>query len=398
MKRFLYIFIVVGVIVVAVLLVLFLRKQNSSQGGDIFGNLPSVGTQSGTPPSATPTPPPTPATRPTQFSGQKFGFVAENPTVAYFVDSQSNATLVQPDGQVVKVTDGASLVLSSSIITNLSRASFSYDGKKILALFGNATSPQASIFDTITKSWQPLSQELVSAAWSPTDYRIVYFANKNGISVLTTLDTSNPKAKPLDLLILRVQDILLSWIAPNQILLKEKGGVFTQASVWSFDLKNKTLSSFVDGKFGLDSLWSGEAGMGLVFETDETRRGGKLTLLDAAGNALNGIQFLTLPPKCAFDVVPINSSSSTSSSEKYLYCAIPRDREKMSVVQLPDAYQKKAIFTVDDFYKVDLGDGGVSQVFADASLSLDCTQLRIVNQTLFFINRFDQKLYAISLK
>ena len=84
--------------------------------------------------------------------------------------------------------------------------------------------------------------------------------------------------------------------------------------------------------------------------------------------------------------------------KKWLYCAVPRDTQKFDLARLPDDYDKKKLFTVDDFYKIDLGDGSITEVFADPAQALDAAQLQVANQTLFFVNRYDQRLYAISLK
>jgi hypothetical protein len=65
---------------------------------------------------------------------------------------------------------------------------------------------------------------------------------------------------------------------------------------------------------------------------------------------------------------------------------------------LPDDYYKKAFFTLDDFYSIGLDNGVVTAIFADQNQALDAINPKVFNQILFFVNRYDSKLYAISLK
>ena len=419
MKRYLYIFIAVAGLIVVGLLAYYLYSRikisplNPATG--TTGNLPPTPTQS----NPTPTPPApafgseTPATG--TNSGVKFGIIAQTPAVAYYVDSTNNAFLVQPDGQIVKVSGGSATTLSSSLIPNLISAQFSYDGAKVLAAFGDLVNPQFSIFDVASKSWQPLTGSLLGATWSPTNYQIAYFAQKNGALVLTTLDTGNAKATPASLLTIHAQDTNLHWIGTNQIILAGIGSAFTNTSALLFDLKAKTLTPLAIDRAGLDSLWSGAAGMGLVFESGSNQIGGSLSLVDLTGNTLTKLSVLTLPSKCLFNTAlqapsPTNPVQATSTKGqktpvaplpvliKTLYCAIPNDTQTLAASTLPDDYAKKVIFTADDFYKIGLADGSLTQVFSGASQMLDATDLQVFNQNLFFINRIDQKLYAISLK
>ncbi len=422
MRRFLYLFIIIAVIALVVLIGYFLRERANVNEGGATGNLPPVpsGQFPKPPPGTSPGSPASPggALPPTTFLGQKFGVIAQNKVLSFFVDDQNNTTLVQPDGQVVRVVSGEASVLSSSAIVNLREARFSYDGKRILAVFGDQSSLQASIFDVPNKSWQPLQSSFRSPAWSPNSYQIVYLFDKGDATVLTTLDTGNAKAKPQELIKLHLQDVSLSWPTQNKIIVSDKPSSFSFGSIWGFDVKLKTLSPLVENKLGLESVWSGGAELGLIFSTDLTRRGGKLSLVDNKGNTLNDFAILTLPSKCAFDIratqpqttstvkAATNTKTSTSTAaaaDRFLYCAIPRDQNKFAASQLPDDYEKRVLFAADDLFRINLNlgapeAGSIEPVFSNSGQMLDITDVKIFNQNLFFINRLDQKLYAVSLK
>lgn len=63
---------------------------------------------------------------------------------------------------------------------------------------------------------------------------------------------------------------------------------------------------------------------------------------------------------------------------------------------LPDAYGQEALFTEDAFFKVRADTGATRNLFVP-TIPIDGTGLRVFNNTLFFVNRYDQKLYALSL-
>jgi hypothetical protein len=56
-----------------------------------------------------------------------------------------------------------------------------------------------------------------------------------------------------------------------------------------------------------------------------------------------------------------------------------------------------ALFTSDDIYKINTATGATDALFSDQTQNLDTSDLKIFNNTLFFINRYDQKLYGLVL-
>ena len=398
MKRVLYLASIIGAIVLVAGVFYFLRYRAEEPGGAAPvppGGLPQA------PPQKIPAPPlpqtPEGGTPPKEPSGavvqpgeQKFGVVAHNEVLSYFVDGQNNAIVVQPDGQIIKITRGEASALSSSAISNLMKAEFSYDGKRILAAFGPRSNPEYSVFNVETKSWKPLASGIKSAAWSPTNYRIAYFRN----AALSTLDTESAKAAPQEIMKIRMEDADVFWLSPNQLLLEDKPSAIYAGSVWSVNISNKTMAPFAEGQLGLYSSWDQKAGLGIVFRTDLSRRGGRLGLLDAAGNALSDIAFLTLPSKCAFAAG--QGAATSTAGQKILYCALPRDQEELGIKTLPDEYIKRSFFTQDNFYQISLADGSIKEVLSGQLV--DGEKLGVFGKNLFFVNRLDKKLYAISLE
>ncbi len=420
MKRLLYALLILGIvaaIVIAGYLLRFKGGDTGENGG--INNPPDSGTSGDFPGGGNPPPPPQggqgtqpPKTtpQPVLLAEQKFGLVAQNSVMDYVVDSAQNIVIMQPDGRIVKINDkGQETILSETPIADLFGASFSYDGSKILVLFGNRISPQQSVFDVASKTWRPLDPTILEPSWSPHTKEIVYVAARGTKTTLETLDLGNAKAKPRELFSLRAFDLVPRWIAPNQILLAEKSSAATQSSLWTYDIKNKTFSPLLVDQRGLETAWNSSGTRGLAFNA-ALRSGGELKLVDKTGASLRQITLSTLPSKCLFVNETKTPSQNTTSTQsvtstvkkppvaikiEVLYCAIPQDRQYFLSSTLPDDYLKNALFTADDFYGVNLTDGTTSLLFGGTGQSLDASKLKIFGSRLYFVNRLDQKLYAI---
>ncbi len=406
MKRLVYLLIIVGAIGLVIAGGYFLRQKISqpAEKAQQPGGLPSAGGISGQP-QAGGQPQTNGGTQkeggslPVKTVEQKFGVIAQNQVLDFFVDKDNNAVIVQPDGQIMKIVKGEASALSSVQINNLIQTEFSYDGKKIIASFGDKERPQYSVFDTTSKSWSPLDQNIYSATWSPNDYQIAYVANKGDAKVLAILDLGNIKAKAKELATLYAEDLHPRWISSDQIILETNSGTFSTGLSLRFDISKKLFTQIVPERAGLRTIWDKSSKFGLVFVAGNNLRGGELAISDTGGNLLHRLSFLTLPSKCSFySAVPAQAQSTSSAAQvSFLACAIPRNADALKISRLPDAYEQKMVYSTDDFYKIDLASGDVSEIFKDPSLALDTDKVKIFNGTLFFVNRFDERLYAVSL-
>lgn len=399
------IIIIIGVVLFVILAVglyflLFAPTPNSTvnQTGQT-GTLPPTNNQSAGGAGAGST---TGSATSTSQLAQNFGPISDEPILDYFVNPGNIVTAIEPNGEVISVTDGNVSVLSSLQIQNIIGASFSYDGAKILVNFGSTQNPQTSIFDVATKAWLPMSAGLFSPVWSPVDYRIAYRTNPVGAKTFSmsdaetfaTIDASKPKSSPVTLITLHAQDLSVAWPYKNQIVISTKPSAYVPGYEWLFDLQKKTISPILTGVFGLETLWSGQtAGFpsqeGVAFSAGDSNLGGTLSLVDTTGNDLQNLSFSTLPSKCSFAV--------GASSTPYLYCGVPRDQNIFSLGHLPDDYDQMSLFTSDNFYQINLQSGSFESVLSDPSQNFDASDVKFINNTLFFVNRYDQKLYGVQL-
>jgi hypothetical protein len=344
-----------------------------------------------------------------------FGVLSQYPVLDYFVDAQNNITAIEPTGAIFAITNGQSTIINSSTIGSIISASFSYDGKKIIVSYGNPTNPQGGIFDVATGVWTALPQGMLSPQWSPIDnYQIAYLvATSNGKLALATLSAASLKTAPSVLLDISANDLTLQWPAKNQFILADKPSSQNAGSVWAFNSSIGTLYPLIYEVSGAEGIWSHNTTIpyGLTFFNNPSGQGNTLQLQAISGNlTTQPLSFQTLPSKCAFNTeqMPAAATSTaangktstaaapTSTPYLALYCGVPRSSSGFSSAHLPDDYNTMALFTSDDIYKINTATGAEQVLWSDATQNMDTSDMKFFNNALFFVNRYDQKLYGLT--
>ncbi len=201
---------------------------------------------------------------------------------------------------------------------------------------------------------------------------------------------------------LHAQDLSAVWPSTNNIVLFDKPSALANGSALLYNAQNKTLAPIALETPGFSALWSGAATnasttpFGLAFSANTPRVGGQLRLVGASGNTIQNMNFLTMPSKCLFNREASTTATTPGTPYLALYCAVPQDQDGFGSAWLPDTYNEMALFTVDTFYRVHTDTGAVDTILSPAQ-SVDAVNLHLFNRILFFVNRYDQKLYAISL-
>ncbi len=331
-----------------------------------------------------------------------FGVVSDQPAIDYFVDVKNNVTIIAPNGEIKSVAGGTTKSLNAAGAENILASGFAYNGTKLLVNFGDRTNPQTSVFDVSSTAWTPLGLGIISPVWSPSDMRIAYLKNNSdGSATLSTLDLSKATNKPVALVTVHAEDVTLAWPNKNQIMLSDKGSAYEEGSPLVYDLVQKTLLRPMAAVHGFAAIWSNTTNTAaLTFSSGAAARGGDLSLWTNNLSSSESLTILTLPSKCVFNsVVGVASAgTSTPAAAPYLalYCAIPQNASALSSAVLPDDYNQQALFTVDSLYKIRTDNGDVQTLLTPAQ-AVDATNLKVFGKTLFFINRYDNKVYALSL-
>ncbi|MDO8504595.1 MAG: hypothetical protein Q7S36_01955, partial [Candidatus Liptonbacteria bacterium] len=366
------------------------NSGTASEGGlpPIIGQLPQ-GTPAGegAPDSGVPE-----NLQPLGVSGAVAGLslVSEEKFLGFAVAPDMSILAIQPSGKISSVSPaGALSALSDSELDNLLDVAFSSDAQKLVVSMGTQENKRFSVFDAATKTWKPLISGIISVAWKQGSHVLAYTLDKNGLKTVYSLDLDDEKAKPQQITSVHIEDLNLSWPSPEKLVLSEKASGVIKSSVLVFDLKQKTLSAPVMERQGAVVGWDSSLTRGVAFYASQNGRGGNLNVISLSGENINRFDFITFPGKCLFTIdgsapVPPPAPVSTSTKkgavvpppppppdEKLLLCAIPRDQELLSRSFLPDDYIKRAVFTSDNVYKINLETGLATTIFDELNRDMD---------------------------
>ncbi len=288
------------------------------------------------------------------------------------------------EGKIFQVKkDGEDEAITSEPIENLQSVKATSDGKYILIKFGDRNFAEFSVFNSESKIFQMLPENTTAAAFSLDGKQIAYL-DKTGLFIK---ELAGAKPKTLKILSFNQRDFDLDWILPEVVVLTSKPSAFAKSSLWSLNVKNKTFQplSIIDFE-GLMVNWSVDAGVknksGLQFNSRLEGREGSLTLINEKGEKQASFNFLTLPNKCFF-------------SSPQIYCAVPSEIPAQTI--LPDDYLKKAFYSNDSIYQIDIDKNSFTEILGAGNPIIDAVKLRFSDGKLFFINRYDNKLYQLDL-
>lgn len=317
----------------------------------------------------------------------KLKIISDQPAFYYWLANSTTSQeifYVNQAGQILKVKEnglpaqaGDDEIISDRKIENIQSAEANKEGGKIIVKHGNF-----EIYDLNKKIWQ-LIQNVSAVTFSPDGRKIAYLENGAGNSVISNLvikDLTNEKLKPTKILSLNQIDFDLKWISADKIILLPKSSNLVNAEAWQVDIKKKTIALFAEGD-GLMFNFAEDGSWGLKFSLDFQKKS-KLELIDSSGASNANLNFSTLPNKC---LVTLNN----------LYCAISENYNTIKVPALPDDYLKKAVYFSDALYQISINENNFSGIFNEARPAIDAANFEISNSKLFFINRYDNKIYGL---
>lgn len=386
MKRYLIIGLIVILGIGLFVLGYFLRKDGDEP-------LPN-GDDQKLPPTSTSTPIVTPG-KINPLKLESLGFEVRG----FFAGEDGGVVIVLPTGHITSIKDGKNSLVSETAIAEIVHSSFSYNGKKVLVGFGGWDNPQFSVFDLEKKSWQPLVPGVTAAAWNENDLRLVYALKKDGYTSLSVVDFGVSKPTGREITRVHAEDLVLVWSGKDEVIFYNKGSSFIPSSAWKINVSTKKLTPLFSNKtsFGIKADSIG-ANILALFDQGSLL---SLSLFNKQGGLLRELAFKTLPEKCDFatekTTAKATSTKSNQAEEKtFLYCAAPGNFDLVTGKLLLEDYTKKKVFSLDNFFKLDTGTGSFVRVY-EGKESLDAAQVEVVGKKIYFINRYDDKLYSISL-
>lgn len=310
------------------------------------------------------------------------GLLYNKPIINYFIKENGEIILINDVGEIIKITGKQEEIIKENT-EQPKQILFSGDGSKIVFVFNNLI----SIFDLDTKQWKQINDTNLGPAISPKNE--LAYSKKDGS--IFKLDLTKENASPQKLIQLNNLDFYLLWKDADSLFIVSRPSSLSIGNVLLLNTKNKTLSLSYE-LLGLDFDWDAKFNSGLIFSAYNLGRGGLLFLIDK-NLKLNQLSFLTIPRKCAFGE---KTETNSTSSKTILVCAIPKNANYLKERLILDDWLSYDLYTEDDIYQIDLESGFIEQILTNQD-GLDIDLIKIQKNKLFFVNRFDKKLYIINL-
>lgn len=302
----------------------------------------------------------------------------------YWLKANGDIYILAANGNVIKISsDGAEERITTQTIETLHSLKASNDGSIAAVSFGYPFQETFTLFDTKNNTWQPLPPGITAVAWDPkSSNRLAYLKSNGRSGSLVILNLNNQQTQ--EILKINILDAKLDWVEPNTIYISEKPSAKNLGSLWSVNINQRTLRRIIADENGLITTWSSNGSLAAKSNT------AGLFIINKQNQILATLAFPTIASKCTFNA-------------ENLYCAVPQNTAG-SALALPDDYLKREIYFDDQIYEIPLTLGIDNRIndFAvpiviPSLQSFDAEKLKVVGDKLYFINRYDQKLYQLAL-
>lgn len=289
------------------------------------------------------------------------------------------------DGELYRGRDSGDELISSRQFSDLVSLAATHDGKfAAVSSGGQNDALEFDLFSLDAKTWQALPN-VVAVAFSPDSKKIAYLERSAQDASRVTLvikDLTGKKPATSRVVTLALSDAALQWPSINTILFVPRPSANVSDTIMAFDLRARTFSLFAFGQ-GLAVAWSDNGSLGLKFDSGNGHTP-TLTLIDADGALVGTLGFTTLPSKCAI-------------APPQLYCGVPASHTSTEEPALPDAYLMHHTYFTDTLSLIDLGVNTITPFASAGGRAIDADHLMLGASRLFFINRYDKRVYGARL-
>ena len=295
------------------------------------------------------------------------------------------------NGTVSQVNfDGTDLTrISTNILTGLLKVLWGPARDQVIAIFEDQGQARKYLYNYQTQKSTLLNKNIRYIAWSPDQNKIAYqyydlSSEANNISVAAP-DGSNWE----NVLTTRMKNLIVEWPNPEQVSIRTRPSGLAQSVVYTINLPDGDFEKIIKETYGLTLLWSPLGDKILFSETNSQGKNLKLKIADLGDGTIKELNLITLPEKCVW-----------SQDNRTLFCAIPQ--EIPSLMVLPDDYYKGQFNFNDQFWRINLDTGEITQLFSSLGQgkpNYDAYRLLLSPQEdyLVFVNKKDGFLYSLAL-
>ncbi len=313
------------------------------------------------------------------------GAVSDKKTEKISFYSALDGTVWQSD------SDGSNLIQTSSVkLSGLVGVNWSPDKTKVLTSFSKEGKSTFFMYDNLKKAGVPLNGSLDSVVWDGLGGKIIYkyydgktkkrslsAAAPDGSNWQTIVD--NVPFRNISIAAVPLSATVSFWNWPASA----EESILQTVATTGGEVKN-----IFKGRFGGDYLWSPDGSQALVSSlASNNSKAITLGVIDSQGQ-YRDLGIPTIVSKCTW-----------SADGKTVYYALPGGIPAGAT--MPDDYQNKKFVTNDTFWKVNVLTGNKERVLelADINGNYDAWEpfLSVTENSLFFTNRADGKLYRVAL-
>lgn len=321
-----------------------------------------------------------------KLSQNKLRIISKGNAIAFSSINTSSTIYLNSNGNVNLINGENEEIISNAEIKNIQYGFFSANGKFIVAVSIIDNENVFNIFDVSKKTWTPPMSKLEALTFSPDEKSVLTgIQNKNIYEIYTAnsdllgIDGYNP----VKIFSLSGRDFNLTWVNNDMVLLSSKPSKDYVSDIWSLNLKTKSLTKIFSGN-GIMLGWDKFGEMGLKFQNLSEKRL-SFAVVNKKGEEKGAIKAITFPEKCFI------------SSVTQFYCGISQDQTIFSKVDFPDDYLNRNVSFKDGIYQIDILSNTLVPLYISENPILDIKNPVLNGNQLLFINRYDNRLYSLSL-
>lgn len=311
--------------------------------------------------------------------------LSDHKVVGYWVTSRTAGSVASgtiiyaaEDGAIYKTSLSADQDerVVQGIATPVHTVHATPDGTVALLESGSAHAPQFTLFFVANNAVQVLPASM-GAALSPNNKQVAYW-EPDGDVMIRDLAGARPVATRA--FNFPHYDMTLSWPRTQILTFLTRPSSIVPGDLWEYTIATKKLVLAATGA-GLLNTWApdGLSQLRFVVGADRTAT---TRFIDAKGVSRASI-IATLPSKCAFH-------------DAHVYCGVAQSYGPRANPVMPDDYLKRAVYSRDALYRITPSSETSEAIFTSAD-PIDAINLRVSQNTLLFINRYDRILYSLAL-
>lgn len=290
---------------------------------------------------------------------------------------------IDKKGRVVIITsDGEKIVNETRFNSDPESIRVGASGKKLAVKFKDSS---WAWMPTDSKIWNKIETPgVIDVSFSPDEEQLAYITYDKTLKLFVK-DIGKQKKKETTLVVsLALLDRTLQWWTKDKIILSPTPSAYVSDSIVVVDIKNKTINEVVSG-FGLQIKVNQNTGDAIISESTQQGKITKLSKITQTGR-VGEIGLITVASKCSFN-----------NEDDDLICSAPYEMSQKNT-RWPDDILKHAIAEKDKIYKIQKTDQSIGVLLDNEEIVLDVIMIRKIGNNLYFINRYDDRLYQYSLE